>query len=414
MKKVLNVLTLFVFLFGAACTAIKEPVAVDSPEADLSLGQESEVQDEEAEEKQPEVEPVTVEPVEEVSIDYAQNFTLEYFEGYKLLTVTQPWIGAEQSFSYALVPEESVGMVDVGNAMVIPTPIKSIITFSTTYYPFLEQIGMLESIVGVDTAMFSYNQDIRNWVEGGMIKEVGGGGSMAPLDVELVVELDADVIMASASGYAEYDVHPQLLEAGEPVVLNSDYLEPHPLGRAEWGKFIAAFYDKEAEAAKLFDEMVARYEEAKQKVAAISYRPTVFLNSAWEDSWSVPQKDSYVGVLLRDAGADYLFASEEGTGSSYFGFEAILDVAKDAEFWLNPGMATDLASLAAMDARYTDFAAYGAGNVYNTTARVNDFGGSDYYESGVANPDKVLMDLIQIFHPGLLEGYELYYYKQLD
>ncbi|HQC64683.1 MAG TPA: hypothetical protein PK459_06245, partial [Anaerolineaceae bacterium] len=193
MKKVLNVLTLFVFLFGAACTAVKEPVAVDSPEADLSLGQESEVQDEEAEEKQPEVGPVTVEPVEEVSIDYAQNFTLEYFEGYKLLTVTQPWIGAEQSFSYALVPEESVGMVDVGNAMVIPTPIKSIITFSTTYYPFLEQIGMLESIVGVDTAMFSYNQDIRNWVEGGMIKEVGGGGSMAPLDVELVVELDADV-----------------------------------------------------------------------------------------------------------------------------------------------------------------------------------------------------------------------------
>lgn len=247
-----------------------------------------------------------------------------------------------------------------------------------------------------------------------MIKEVGGGGSMAPLDVELVVELDADVIMASASGYAEYDVHPQLLEAGEPVVLNSDYLEPNPLGRAEWGKFIAAFYDKEAEAAKLFDEMVARYEEAKQKVAAISYRPTVFLNSAWEDSWSVPQKDSYVGVLLRDAGADYLFASEEGTGSSYFGFEAILDVAKDAEFWLNPGMATDLASLAAMDARYADFAAYGAGKVYNTTARVNEFGGSDYYESGVANPDKVLMDLIQIFHPGLLEGYELYYYKQLD
>ena len=118
--------------------------------------------------------------------------------------------------------------------------------------------------------------------------------------------------------------------------------------------------------------------------------------------------------MLRDAGADYLFASEEGTGSSYFGFEAILDVAKDAEFWLNPGMATDLASLAAMDARYADFAAYGAGKVYNTTARVNEFGGSDYYESGVANPDKVLMDLIQIFHPGLLEGYELYYYKQLD
>ena len=418
MKKVLNVLTLFVFLFGAACTAVKDPVVVDPPEVVLTSEPEVVATEPVPEEKVPEpvepTEPVLTEAVEQVSVDYAQNFTIEYFEGYKLLTVTTPWIGAEQSFSYALVPREYVDMVDVGNAMVIPTPIESIITFSTTYYPFLEQIGVLNSIVGVDTAMYSYNEDVRMWVELGIVKEVGGGGSMAPLDVEAVVELNADVIMASASGYAEYDVHPQLLEAGEPVVLNSDYLEPHPLGRAEWGKFIAAFYDKEAEAAKLFDEMVARYEEAKQKVAAISYRPTVFLNSAWEDSWSVPQKDSYVGVLLRDAGADYLFASEEGTGSSYFGFEAILDVAKDAEFWLNPGMATDLASLAAMDARYADFAAYGAGNVYNTTARVNDFGGSDYYESGVANPDKVLMDLIQIFHPGLLEGYELYYYKQLD
>lgn len=417
MKKVLLVVILGTLLFGAACQPVKEPTVVEAPEVVLTPGPEVEVQDPEPEQKAPETvepEPVLTVAAEQVTIDYAQNFTLEYHEGYKLLTVTTPWIGADQSFSYALVPHEHVGLVDVGNAVLIATPIDSIITFSTTYYPFLEQIGMLESIVAVDTAMYSYNQDVRNWVEGGMIKEVGGGGSMAPLDVETVVELDADVIMASASGVPEYDVHPQLLEAGEPVVLNSDYLEPNPLGRAEWGKFIAAFYDKEVEAGKLFDEMVARYEEAKQKVVAISYRPTVFLNTAWEDSWSVPQKDSYVGVLLRDAGADYLFANEEGTGSSYLDFESIIEIAKDAEFWLNTGMATDLASLTAMDARYADFAAFASGKVYNTTARVNDFGGSDYYESGVANPDKVLMDLIEILHPGLLEGYELYYYKQLD
>jgi iron complex transport system substrate-binding protein len=352
--------------------------------------------------------------VEQVTIDYAKNFTIEYREGYKLLTVTTPWAGAEQSFSYALVPEEFAGMLDVGNAMLIKTPIKSIVTFSTTYYPFLEQIGQLESVIGIDTSMFAYNQNIRTWAEAGAIKEVGGGASMAPVDVEAVIELAPDAIMTSASGIPEYDVHPQLLEAGLPVVLNADYLEPHPLGRAEWGKFIAAFYDKEVEATKLFDELVARYEEAKMKVIAISYAPSVFLNTAWEDSWSVPQKDSYVGILLRDAGARYLFDDQEGSASSYLGFETVLDVAKEATFWLNPGMATDLASLSAMDARYADFAAFKSGEVYNTTARVTDMGGSDYYESGVANPDKVLMDLIAILHPGLLEGYELYYYKQLN
>ena len=417
MKKVFLLLTLAVLMFGAACKpvetppVVEDPVAVLTPETDPKSpeGEETPVDEAPVDEA-----PVVVEASEQIEIKYAKNFTLEYREGYKLLTVTTPWAGAEQSFSYALVPEEFAGMVDSGNAMVIKTPIKSIVTFSTTYFPFLEQIGQLESIVGVDTAMFAYNQSIRTWVEAGAIKEVGGGASMAPVDVEKVVELKPDAIMTSASGVPEYDVHPQLLEAGLPVILNADYLEPHPLGRAEWGKFIAAFYDKEVEAAKLFDEVVARYEEAKQKVVAISYAPSVFLNTAWEDSWAVPQKDSYVGILLKDASANYLFNDQEGSASSYLGFEAVLDAAKDAKFWLNPGMATDLASLSAMDARYADFGAFKSGDVYNTNARVTEMGGSDYYESGVANPDKVLMDLIKIFHPGLMEGYELYYYQKLN
>jgi iron complex transport system substrate-binding protein len=413
MKKVFLLLTLAVLMFGAACKPLETPPVTDAQEAMLTPDTESKSPEEDVQEPEP-VEPVVAEPVEQVTIDYAKNFTIEYREGYKLLTVTTPWAGAEQSFSYALVPEEFAGMLDVGNAMLIKTPIKSIVTFSTTYYPFLEQIGQLESVIGIDTSMFAYNQNIRTWAEAGAIKEVGGGASMAPVDVEAVIELAPDAIMTSASGIPEYDVHPQLLEAGLPVVLNADYLEPHPLGRAEWGKFIAAFYDKEVEAAKLFDELVDRYEEAKMKVIAISYAPSVFLNTAWEDSWSVPQKDSYVGILLRDAGARYLFDDQEGSASSYLGFETVLDVAKEATFWLNPGMATDLASLSAMDARYADFAAFKSGEVYNTTARVTDMGGSDYYESGVANPDKVLMDLIAILHPGLLEGYELYYYKQLN
>lgn len=413
MKKLFLLLTLAVLLLGAACKPLETPPVTDAQEAMLTPETESKSPEEDVQEPEP-VDPVVAEPVEQVTIEYAKNFTIEYREGYKLLTVTTPWAGAEQSFSYALVPEEFAGMMDVGNALVIKTPIKSIVTFSTTYFPFLEQIGQLESVVGVDTAMFAYNQNIRTWVEAGAIKEVGGGASMAPVDVEAVIELNADTIMTSASGIPEYDVHPQLLDAGLPVVLNADYLEPHPLGRAEWGKFIAAFYDKEVEAAKLFDEVVARYEEAKQKVIAISYAPSVFLNTAWEDSWAVPQKDSYVGILLRDAGARYLFEDQEGSASSYLGFETILDVAKEADFWLNPGMSTDLASLSAMDARYADFGAYKSGQVYNTNARVTEMGGSDYYESGVANPDKVLMDMINIFHPGLIEGYELYYYQKLN
>jgi iron complex transport system substrate-binding protein len=41
-------------------------------------------------------------------------------------------------------------------------------------------------------------------------------------------------------------------------------------------------------------------------------------------------------------------------------------------------------------------------------------GGTDYFESGIANPDVVLRDLIAIFYPDLAGGHELYYYRQLQ
>jgi iron complex transport system substrate-binding protein len=67
-----------------------------------------------------------------------------------------------------------------------------------------------------------------------------------------------------------------------------------------------------------------------------------------------------------------------------------------------------------MDERYADFNAINSKQVYNHVARVNASGGSDYFESGIANPDVVLADLIRIFHPDLLPDHTLYYYKQLQ
>ena len=52
--------------------------------------------------------------------------------------------------------------------------------------------------------------------------------------------------------------------------------------------------------------------------------------------------------------------------------------------------------------------------IYNNNERISSGGGNDYYESGPINPQKVLADLIKIFHPELLPDHELYYYKKLN
>ncbi len=41
--------------------------------------------------------------------------------------------------------------------------------------------------------------------------------------------------------------------------------------------------------------------------------------------------------------------------------EAVFDAAKDADFWLNVGFASDLDSLLAMDTRYAEFKAFAQG-----------------------------------------------------
>ena len=295
--------------------------------------------------------------------------------------------------------------------MIVHTPVESFGSLSSTYLPFLEQVGELESLVAVSSGAYIYNPEVQNWLQAGAVSEVGSG---AEVNVERLVDLNPELVMTSASGYLEYDSHPQLLEAGLKVVINSDYLEQNPLGRAEWGKFIAAFFDKEVEADRLFDEMVTRYQQAKDLTSGLTERVTVLTNTAYEGIWYMPGGGSYIAIFLEDAGADYVFKGSEGSGAQPLDLEVVLEQAKDADYWINVGAMSDLSSLAAMDARYADFKAFQDGNVYTYSKRVNELGAVDYFESGAAAPDVILMDLIKVFYPDLAQDHEFVYYQVLQ
>ena len=265
MKKILTLLAVLIITTLSACQA---PAQV-APTEPYPIGQPGEAYL---------LETPAQEPIQQVTIDYAKNFTLEYKDGYKLLTVTLPWLGATEPLQYALVPQDTQVKAELEGAVVIPTPIDSFIGLSATYLPFLEQINELESLVAVDTGDYIYNAAVRDAVQAGTVAQVGSGPT---IDIEQVIELDPDMVMTNASGLTEWDTHPILEQAGLPVVINSDYLEQDPLGRAEWGKFIAAFYDKEVEAGQIFDAMAERYQAAKALVANQTEKVTVFVNTAW-------------------------------------------------------------------------------------------------------------------------------------
>lgn len=348
---------------------------------------------------------------EKVSLSDSVGWTIEYFNNYKVITVLNPWRDADVQFRYVLVQCGTPPPDDVGDALVIEVPVKSVVAMSTTQLPHLSELGLLDKLVGVDSFLYINNPDVRTKIDAGELVEIGGGGQV---NVEQAIDLQPDLIMTYGVGNPEFDAHPKLLEAGLKVVLNSEYMETSPLGRAEWIKFTGAFFNREAKATEVYDTIARRYKEMAAKARNVPNKPTVFTGTPFRGTWFMPGGRSYVAQLLADAGATYLWADDTSTGSQPLSFEQVFERARDAEFWLNPGTWKSLADGKAEDERFTQFAAFQKGNVFNNNKRLNENGGNDYWESGVTNPHLVLADLIRIFHPDLLPDHELYFYQKLE
>lgn len=346
-----------------------------------------------------------------VEVTQAEGFTVEYFNNYKVVTVLTPFAGAAQPAEYLLVQCGTPAPDGFDEAAVIEIPVGSIVAMSTTYLPALEELGLLDTLVGVDSTLYTTNETVIGMVENGSVAEIGNGPEV---NVEVALDLEPDLIMTSATGTPDYDAHPALEEAGLPVVLNADYLDSSPLGRAEWVDFIALFYNEEAASEAWFGEVVTEYEMLAALAAGVEERPTVFVNTPFDGTWFLPGGQNYMAQLLRDAGADYLWSDDTGTGSLFLDFETVFDVASEADYWLNIGTFASLGDLIAADDRFTEFAAFANGNVYNHDAITNENGGSDFFESGAVFPNLVLADLIKIFHPELVPDHEFVYYRLVE
>ncbi|HRF96429.1 MAG TPA: ABC transporter substrate-binding protein, partial [Aggregatilineales bacterium] len=202
--------------------------------------------------------------------------------------------------------------------------------------------------------------------------------------------------------------------AGLDVALVGEFAETNPLARAEWGKFIATFFNAEGVAEAEFEAMTDDYMRLWELTGTVESRPTVFLNSPFDGTWYMAGGQGYMAQFLTDAGANYLWSDDAGTATLFLDFESVFDRAQDAQFWLNGNqfwMTT--ADILTEDPRFGEFDAVNNGGVWINNLAINDNFANDFYESGVAFPNLILADLIAIFHPDLLPDHEFVYYRNL-
>lgn len=349
---------------------------------------------------------------EKVEIRDAVNFDVTYFNHYKVVTVT----GSLSTFDYVLVqcgtPIPDAEDFPEGTQF-IEVPAGDIITFSTTFLPGLVELGLTDKLVGMGNTSFTSTPEIIERIDAGDIVEVSPNFE---LDLERILAAEPDLVMTDDF---DPDRFSQFTELGIFTAVNTDYLEATPLGRAEWLKFIALFYNQEAPAQAAYDEIVIAYNEAADLAATVAEedRPTVLWNSysAFSEAWSIPGHDTYAGRLIEDAGGIIALGEEAQEGSALLSFEVVYDQGLDADIWIiNAFAVRTIADLVAIDERYADFAAVQNETVWNNDGDIGPSGGNNYFELGVTNPHLILQDLVALFHPELLPDHEFTFYLPLD
>lgn len=345
-----------------------------------------------------------------VALRYAEGFTITRMGDATKVTVSYPYQGATSGHTYLLVKEGAeVPDVPAGTA-VITIPIKSIVCTSTTHIPMLDYLGETSKLTGFPTLDYISSTAMRARIDSGKVRELGVDKAM---NLELLAALKPDLVMGySLSG--DYGQFRKMEELGIPVVLNAEYLEKHPLGRAEWIKFVALFFDKLERADSIFNQIEKAYNETRALATQVEDRPTVLSGIVYGDAWFLPGGKNYAGRLFEDAGCRYLWADDPSHGFLQLAFEAVYAKAHAADLWIGVASFGSLEEMRMADKRYASFNAYKKGEVYTYNARLGSKGGNEYLELGYLRPDIILKDLVKIAHPDLLPEYQLYFHKKLE
>jgi iron complex transport system substrate-binding protein len=334
-----------------------------------------------------------------IDVRYATGFSVRDTAGIRLVDV-----GRKDHF--ALVRSEATEVPDGYTKVVVP--IQRTICMTALQLSNFTVLDAHDVVKGVTGTKNLFNKDIRQRVKDGRIVKIGMEGN---IDTELVLAAHPDVIFISPFKRGGYE---PIKETGITLVPHLGYKELHPLGQAEWIKFVGMFIGKEQEANELFDGIEQRYNDLKaksQQQITNSHKPTIFSGEMHHGTWRAVGGKNYLAQIFRDAGADYVLHDDEEAGEN-LEFEKMYALAAKADYWriLNsyPGD-FDYEALKASEPRNVLFQAYQQKKVIYCNMKQQA-----YYEISPVEPDVLLKDFVAIFHPELVEpDYAPKYYKLL-
>jgi len=176
------------------------------------------------------------------------------------------WVASiSQANTWMPVPQETLN------------PSSRIVCLSSVIVAYLEELGLSHAVIAVDDAKYISSVSLSSRIRSGELKSVKPG---AQLDVETVLALRPHAVLYYEGGNGEDASMNLLRKRGVRLIPVNSYTESHPLGRAEWLRFMGRLFGKRQQADSLFDQLALAYHQQKEWANRTGeYRPTVFCNA---------------------------------------------------------------------------------------------------------------------------------------
>lgn len=285
---------------------------------------------------------------------------------------------------------KGTGKDDIKNGATDLPPLDRIAVLSTTHLPFISALERTDRVMAATNLERIRDAATRERIALGEVREIATADG---IDREQLLLAHAQAVFDYPFGQATH----RATSPDQLFIPVTEYLEEHPLGRAEWIRFFGVLLDAEQQADSLHAATEERYARASAVAANRTDRPRVFFGSAWQGQWHVPPGNSYMAHLLNDAGGDYCFSDCTSSGNIAIDLETVITEARAADRFgiiLEHGGELHHIDIAGGDERIAALPVMRSGAFYF------DSDSSDIFGQALLEPDVILEELNCFFHPG--------------
>ena len=306
-------------------------------------------------------------PTRSVPLEYAKHFTIDEFEGGLRLICTS---NGERFLVVAQGSEAPAGVSP--DIAVIKRPADKVYLVSSATMCLVDALGANGNIImsgtrAEDCSVAGFKQALEDGT-------IAYGGKYSAPDYERISASGCTLAIENAMINHTPDVKEKLQKLGVTVLTEQSSSESEALGRVEWIKLFGVLFDKEDEAARLFNEQKASVEKTSSLEKPGKTVAYFYINS--NGAAVTRRAGDYVAQMIELAGGVYALDSsqtESTSGSSLtLEMERFFAMAKDADVVIYNGTIDEsvdsMADFLGKNSLLAQFKAVKSGNVWVTDA----------------------------------------------